>query len=172
MTLFPDSSSLYTSTVQSAPPLPMLHFRPTLPFKPLIPIPPILYFLPQIPHHRLILLAVSLDILLFLAPLIPSGFSNGILAFSEPEALSCYTFFRLIPLTLFVSRNLTLTYLPFSGSLDSLLCDMIAPTPSLAFSLLMPRSLAVASSFSSVKAYPSLNFLPVLILCLTPSLIV
>ena len=34
---------------------------------------------------------------------------------SKPGALNCYTLFRLIPLTLFVSRNLTLIYLPFSG---------------------------------------------------------
>ena len=37
------------------------------------------------------------------------------LGVSEPGALKCYTSFRLIPLTLFVSRNLTLIYLPLSG---------------------------------------------------------
>ena len=55
------------------------------------------------------------------------------LGVSEPRALNCYTSFDLIPLTLFVSRNLTLIYLSLSGSLDSLLCDPMAPTPHLVF---------------------------------------
>ena len=55
------------------------------------------------------------------------------LGVSEPGALNCYTLFHLIPLTLFVSRNLTLIYLLLSGSLDSLLCDPMAPTPNLVF---------------------------------------
>ena len=38
---------------------------------------------------------------------------------------------------LFISRNLILIHLPLSGFLDSLLCDLIAPTPGLTFSLLM-----------------------------------
>ena len=57
----------------------------------------------------------------FLFPLTPSGFFNGMLGVFDPGALNCYTFFRPIPLTLSVSRNLILTHLPFSGSLDSLL---------------------------------------------------
>ena len=55
------------------------------------------------------------------------------LGVSEPGALNCYTYFRLIPLTLFVSRSPTLIYLPLSGFLDSLLCDLIAATPGLVF---------------------------------------
>ena len=35
----------------------------------------------------------------------PSGFFNGMLGVSEAGALNCYTFFRLIPLILFVFRN-------------------------------------------------------------------
>ena len=94
------------------------------------------------------------------------------LGVSEPGALNCYTLFCLIPLTLFVCRNLTLIYLPLSGSLDSLLCDLIASTPGLEFFLLMPpHTLAAASSFSSGRAYSSLNFLLPLFLCLTPTLI-
>ena len=54
------------------------------------------------------------------------------LGVSEPEALNFYTFFRLILLTLFLSRNLILIYLPLSGSLNSLLRDIIASTPGLA----------------------------------------
>ena len=45
-----------------------------------------------------------------------------------------YTSFRFILLTLFVSRNVVLS---FSRFLNSLLCDLIAPTPGLAFFLLM-----------------------------------
>ena len=37
------------------------------------------------------------------------------LGVSKPGELNCYTLFRLIPLTLFVSRNLTLIYVPLSG---------------------------------------------------------
>ena len=57
------------------------------------------------------------------------------------------------------------------GSLDSLLCNLVAPTPGLAFSLLLPHMLAASSSYLSGRAYPSLNFLPPLFLCLTPTLI-
>ena len=46
-----NSSDMYTSTVQSGPPLLMLHSRPTLVFKLFIPICPFyIFFLP--PHHR------------------------------------------------------------------------------------------------------------------------
>ena len=58
-----------------------------------------------------------------------SGFFNRMLVIFEPGALNCYIFFRSILLTLSVSRNLISTHLPlFSGSLNSLLCDLIAPT--------------------------------------------
>ena len=103
--------------------------------------------------------------------LTPSGFFNGMLEVSQQEALNCYTFFCHISLTLFVSRNLTLTYLPLFGSLDSLLCDLIAPTLSLAFSLVMQRTLATASSFLSGGTYPSPNFLLSFCLHLIPILI-
>ena len=56
-------------------------------------------------------------------------------AVSEPGALNCYTFFRSILLTLSVSRNLILTNLLLSRSLNSLLCVLIAPTPDPAFFL-------------------------------------
>ena len=62
-----DSSSLYTFTAQSGPsgpPALMQHSHPTLAFKPLILFPPTLYLLPLHPHHRLMLLAVSLNLLL------------------------------------------------------------------------------------------------------------
>ena len=41
-----DSSDMYTSTVQSGPPLLMQHYCPTLVSKPLIPHLPLLYLLP------------------------------------------------------------------------------------------------------------------------------
>ena len=74
-------------------------------------------------------------------------------------------------MTLYVSRNSILTHLPLSGFLDSLLCVLIAPTPGVAFSLVMPRTLATASSFSSGRVYISLNFLPPLSLRSIPTLI-
>ena len=101
----------------------MQHSHLTLDFKPLILFAPNLYLLPLHPHHRLMLLAVSLNLTLprFLY-LTPSGFFNGMLGFSEPGALNFYTLFCFIPLTLFVSRNLTLTHLPLSG-FSALRCD-------------------------------------------------
>ena len=162
---------MYISTVLPGPLLPMQHSRSTLAFKPLIPLPPIQSFLPLLPHHRLLLLAVLLRLLLPLLPLTPSEFFNGTLMVSEPGALNCCIFFRPILLTLFVSRNLISTHLSLSGFLDSLLCDLVSPTPGLAFSLVMPRTLAAALSLSSSRAYPSLNFPPPLSLRLTPSLI-
>ena len=130
-----DSSSLYISTFHSGPSPLIQHTRPTLSFKLLIPLPLTSYLLPLLLHHHLMLLAVSLHLLLPLTPLTPSGFFNGMLEISEPGALKCYTFVRFIPLTLSVSRNLTLIYLPRSGYMDSLLCSLIAPAPGLAFSL-------------------------------------
>ena len=59
-----DSSSWYTFTAQSGPLLLMQHLHPTLIFKPLILFPLPLYLLPLHPHHRLMLLAVSLYLLL------------------------------------------------------------------------------------------------------------
>ena len=59
-----DSSDLYTFTVQSGPPLLMLHFCSTLVFKPLIPRLPILYLLPLLPYHSPLLQAVLLRLVL------------------------------------------------------------------------------------------------------------
>ena len=103
-----DSSSWYTSTAHSGPSAPLLlmhHLHPILAFKPLILFPPTLYLLPLHPHHRLMILAISLYLLLLLPLSTPSGLFNRMLGVSEPGALNCNTLFHLIPLTLFVSRN-------------------------------------------------------------------
>ena len=166
-----DSSIWYTFTAQSGPLLLMQHSHPTLTFKLLILFPPTLYLFPLHPHHRLMLLAVSFYLLLSLP--LPNSlrvlqWNAGV---SRPGALNYYTLFRLIPLALFISRNLTLIYLPLSGSLDSLLCNPTASTPDLVFFLLMSQTLVAASSFSSSSAYPSLSFLPPLFIRLAPTLI-
>ena len=148
----------------------MLHSLPTLIFKPLIPRRLTLYLLPLPPHHRPLLLAVLLRLLPPL-PLTLSGFSNEMLEVFELKALNYFTFFRPILLTLSVFRNPILNHLPLSGFLDSLLCVLIAPTPGLTFSLLMPRMLLAVSSFSSCRAYLSLNFLSPLFLRSIPTLI-
>ena len=72
----------------------------------------------------------------------------------EAGALNYFTFFRPILSTLSTFRNPILTHLPLSGFLGSLICVLIAPTPGLAFSPAILRTLAVALSFSSGRAYP------------------
>ena len=172
VTLSWDSSDTYTSTVQSGPPLLMLHSRVTPVSKPPIPHLPILYLLPLPLHHRPLLLAVLLRLLPPLLPLTLSGFFNGMLEVSEPGALNYFIFYRPIQSILSASRNPILTFLLLFGFLDFLLCVLIAPTPGLAFSFLIPRTPVVASSFSSGRAYPFPNFLPLLFLRLIPTLIV
>ena len=154
-----------------APPLLMLHSCPTLISKHLIPHLPIFYLLPLPFHHRPLLLAILLHFLPPLLPLTLSGFFNGMLEVFEPGALNYFTFFHPILSTLSAFRNPILTHLPLSGFLDSLFCVLIAPTPGLAFSLLMPRMPVAALSFSSDRAYPFLNFLPPLFLRSIPTLI-
>ena len=66
MTSSSDSSSWYTFTAQSGPLLLMQHSHSTLTFKPLILFSLTLYLLHLHPHHRLMLLAVSLYPLLSL----------------------------------------------------------------------------------------------------------
>ena len=163
MTLFSDSSDRLTSTIQSRPwsanaalP-PHSHLQTSyLPSTHSVSSP-------SSPHSHPLLLAVLLRLLPPL-PLTLSGFFNGMLEVFEPGALNCFTFFHPILLTLSTSRNPILTHFPLFGFLDSLLCILIALTPSLAFSLLMPRTLAVASSFSSGMVYLSLSFPPPLFL--------
>ena len=56
------------------------------------------------------------------------------------------------PVDLICIQESNLTRFPLSRFLDSLLCVLIASTLGLAFSLLMPRTLEAASSFSSGRA--------------------
>ena len=107
----------------------------------------------------------------FSPPLTLSEFFNGMMEVFEPGALNYSTFFRPILSTLSAFRNPILTSFPLSGFLDSLLCALIVPTPGLAFSPPIPRTLAAALSFSSGRAYLFLNFLPPLFLRLIPTLI-
>ena len=149
----------------------MLHFRVTPVSKPPIPHLPILYLLPLPLHHRPLLLAIFLRLLFPLLLLTLSGFFNGMLEVFKPGALNYFIFYRPIQSILSASRNPILPLLLFSGFLDFLLCVLIAPTPGLAFSLLMPRTPAAASSFLSGRAYLFPNFLPPLFLRLIPTLI-
>ena len=149
----------------------MLRSCPTLVSKLLIPHLPILYLLPLPSHHRSLLLAIFLHLLPPLLPLALSGFFNGMLEVSEPGALNYFTFFHPILSTLSAFRNPILTHLPLSGFREPLFCVLIAPTPGLAFSLVMPRMPVAALSFLSHRAYPFLNFLPPLFLRSIPTLI-
>ena len=148
----------------------MLYSHPTLVFKPLIPHLPILYLFPLPPHHHPLLLAVFQCLLL---PL-PNEFlrvvqwnAGGLRARSTelPHFLS--------------SHPVDLIWIQISNFNSSssfripgyLLCNLIAPTPGLAFSLQMPPTLAAALSYSSDRAYPSRNFLPPLFLRLIATVI-
>ena len=155
-----ESSITHTSTVESGPSLLMLHSRPTLISKLLIP-PSAHYISPPttVPLSWLYFCTSCL-----LSPLTLSGFFNGMLEVFEPGALNYFTFFHPILSTLSAFWNPILTPLPLSGFLDSLRCALIAPTHGLAFSPPIPQTLAAALSFSSSRAYPSLNFLPPLFL--------
>ena len=150
MTSSLDSSSLYTSTAQffpSGPSLLMQHSRPTLAFKPLILFLPTSYLLLCTFTTTSCSWPFLFTSSFLFSSLTLSRLFNGMLEVSKPGALNNYTLFRLIPLTLFVSRNLILIHVSLFGSLDSLFYDQIAPTPGLAFFLLLSHTLAAASSF-------------------------
>ena len=128
---------------------------------------------PSAPSPPLMLLAVSLYLLLSLS--LPYSLrvfqwnAGGL----QARSTKLLHFISSHPVDLiYISRILTLIYLPLFRSLDSLLCDPMAPTPNLVFFLLMSQTLAAASLFSSRRAYPSLSFLPPLFLDLAPTLII
>ena len=163
-----DTSDMYTPQYNLAPLLLMLHSRRTLVSKPLIPHPTILYLLPLPPRIRVLLLAVLVRLLSSPDSLRVLQWNAGGLRARSTELVH---FLSSHPVDLTASRNPILTHLPLSGFLDSLLCALIAPTLGLAFSLLMPSTVAAALSLSSGRVYPFLNFLPPLFLCSIPTLI-
>ena len=166
-----DSSDMYTSTVQSSPasanaalsPHPRLQTSYSPSARSISP--------PSAPPPPSLAPGFSSAPSASTPSLTLSGFFNGMLEVFEPGALNYFTFFYPILSILSAFRNPILTPLPLCRFLDSLLCVLIAPTPGLAFSLLIPRTLAAALSFSSGRAYLSLNFLPALFLRLIPTLI-
>ena len=166
-----DTSSLYISTAYLAHLAPSANaaLPPTLVFKPPTLLTPLSYLLTLYPHHGFMFLVVFYTSCF----LFPSE-SLRVLQWNAGGLRA-----RSTKLLHFISSHLidliciqeSLTHLPLSGSLDSVLCDLIAPTPILAFFLRIPRTLAVASSFLSGRAYPSLSFLPPPSLLLTLTLI-
>ena len=149
----------------------MQHSHPTLAFKPLILFPPTLYLLPLHPQHLLMFCAVSLYLLLSLP--LPNSlrvlqWNAGGLRARSTEQLH---FISSHPVDLICIQESNLNLSSSFRIPDSLLCDPMAPTPDLVFFLLMSQTLAVASSFLSGRAHPSLSFLPPLFLRLTPTLI-
>ena len=145
-------SSWYTSTAQSGPLLLMQH-SPSMLF------PPTLHLLPLHPHHRLMLLAVSLYLLLFL-PLTDSlrvlQWNAGGLQARRPKLLH-FISSHPVDLICIQESNLNLLSSFRIPGFSALRSD--APAPDLVFFLLMSQTLAAASSFSSDRAYPCLSFL-------------
>ena len=154
-----DFSIWYTFIAQSGPLLLMQHLHPILIFKTLILFPPTLYLLPLHPHHRLMLLAVSLYLLLplplpnFLFPsLTSSGFFNGMLGGLQARSTKLLHFISSHPVDLIHIQESNLNSSSFFQIPGYLLCDPMAPTPNLVLFLLMLQTLAGASSFSSSRA--------------------
>ena len=171
MTSSSDSSSWYTSTAQSGPFLLMQHLHPTLTFKLLILFPPTLYLLPLHPHHRLMLLAVSLYLLLSLSlhnSLRVLQWNAGGLRARSTKLLH-FLSSHPVDLIYIQESNLNLSSsfrIPGFSALQS-----HGTHSRSGIFLLMSQTLVAASSFSSSRAYSSLSFLPHFFLCLTPTLI-
>ena len=117
-------------------------------------------------------LVLFLRFLLRLPRLARSGFSNETDEITVPEVLN--TLFRSFLSMSFVFRSTTSTLLHLSGSVDTLLYDLIALAFGLAHFHLLIFMLAAATSYSSERAYPLLNsHLPLslsLSLSLSPSI--
>ena len=144
----------------------MQHSHSTLTFKPLILFPPTLYLLPLHPHHRLVLLAVFLYLLLSL----PLPNSLRVLQWNAGGLCA-----RNTKLLHFISsHSVDLIYIQDSNlnlsssfqSLDSLLCDLISRSG--IFSTDVPDA---SGGVITSRAYSPLSFLPPLFLRLAPTLI-
>ena len=166
-----DSSDMHTSTVQFGPLSANAALSPDPPLHTSYPSSAHFVSSPSAPSPPSLAPGCPSSPPVFSLPVTSSGFFNGMLEIFEPGVMNYFTFFCPIQSTLSVSRNPILNHLPLSRFLDSLLCVLIAPTPGLAFSLVMPRTLAAALSFSSGVDYSSLKFLPPLFLRLIPTLI-
>ena len=164
-----DSSDMYTSTVQSSPVSANAAFSPHPRLQTSYPPSAHDISYPSAPSPPSLAPGYFSAPPASTPPMTLAGFFNGMLQVFEPGALNYSSFFHPILSTLSASRNPILT--PLSGFLDSLLCVLIAPTPGLAFSLLISRTLAAALSFSSCRTYLSLTFLPPFFLRLIPTLI-
>ena len=142
----------------------MQHSHSTIAFKPLILFPPILYLLPLHPHHRLMLLAVSLYLLLLLS--LPDSlrvlqWNTGSLRARSTEQLH-FILSHPVDLICIQESNLNSSS-SFRIPGFSALRSHGTHSQSGIF-LLMSQTLAAASSFLSGRAYPSLSFLPPLFL--------
>ena len=166
-----DSSSWCTFTAQSGSLLLMQHSHPTLAFKLLILFPLTLYLLPLHPHHRFMLLAVSLYLLLSL----PLPNSLRVLQWNagglQARSTKLIHFILSHPIDLIYIQEYNLNLFSSFRIPGFFALQPMAPTPDLVFFLLMSQMLAAALPFSSSSAYSSLSFLPPLFLCLAPTLI-
>ena len=149
----------------------MQHSHPTLAFKSLIFFPPTLYLLILYPHHRFMLLAVSLYLLL---PLPLLNFlrvfqrNAGGLQAKSTELLH-FTFSYPVGHICIQESNLNLSSFFRIPGFSALRFHGTHSRSGIF--LLMSQTLAAASSFLSGRVYPSLSFLPSLFLRLTSTLI-
>ena len=171
MTSSSDFSSWYTFPAQSGPLLLMQHSHPTLAFKLLILFPPTSYLLPLHPHHRLMLLVVSLYLMLSL-------FLHNSLRVLRWNAGALQA--RSIKLIHFISSHpVGLIYiqesnLNLSSSFRIPGFSALQSHGTHSRSSIFSTDVADASGgviISSSRAYSSLSFLSPLFLCLAPTLI-
>ena len=159
---------MYISTVQSGPPLQMLHSCPDLVSKPLIPPLPILYPLPLPSHHRPLLLAVLLHLLPAFHP-----FSFRVLQWNagglraRSTELLHFLSSRPVDLICIQESNLNSSSSFRIPGFSALRSDRTHSRSGILSQCTLPSAL----SFSSSRAYPFLNFLPPLFLHLIHTLI-
>ena len=137
----------------------MQHSCPNLIFKPLITLLSTLYLIPLLPHHGLMLLAVSLHLLLPPDSFRVLQWNAGGLRARSTELLH-FILSHPVDLICIQESNLnSSSYFRIPG-FSALRSD--CTHSSLAFYLQISRTPAAASLFLSSRGYPSLNFLPLL----------
>ena len=140
----------------------MQHSRPTLAFKHLILLLPFLYFLHLHPHHRLLLLGVSTSPVSSSTPPPDSlwvlQWKTGGLRARSTELLH---FISSHPIDFICIQDSNLNSSPFFRipKFSALRSDCTHSWSGI-LSLVMPGTLAAASSFSPGRIYPSRSFLP------------